>query len=524
MGQTPPVGERRLLGVLALLTALASVYAMRTADADLWGHLLYGRLFAEGGGTSDDPFAYTTAGRHWCNHEYLSQMLLWLAYSAGGPSGLIVLKCLVGGAAVGFLYAAVRLGSADACVWAPVFMLSVHTLGRWFLFRPQLFTFLLFALFVFILFRHLLRRRGCLWLLPLLTALWVNLHGGFLAGLGAVGLALLLRAAQACRTEGIRPTALARATWPLGITLLGCLAASLLNPLGWRLWPYLATELSFEPNRRYIDEWQPPRFTALDWSSCTLLALLALLAAVGLLASKRKEPLYGLRPWQWLLSCVPLAFLATRSVRHIPIFTLWAAPVLALLAQAAQQAWAENRLWQRGRLLATGVIGVPALLTVCFVLSSPAPVIRTDGPVLGSRSPWGAVAFLRANGVRGHVYVPLWWGSYLTWELYPAVRVSMDGRNVTLFAGEQVEANLSFYLDAEPDSEAPLRLSTDFLLVPTDTAVLGRLRSDSRWVVLYEDAGAVLLVRADEAHTDWLRRLRAGDLKVPSTEAPGVFR
>jgi hypothetical protein len=527
MGATPlpSAGEQRLLAVLALLTALASVYVMRNADADLWGNLRCGRLLVENGGQiADDPFAFTTADRRWCNHEYLAQMLLWLAYAAGGPVGLIVLKCALGGAAVYCLYAAVRLGSADARVWAPVLMLAAHTLGRWFLFRPQLFTFLLFAWFVLTLLRHLMARRARLWLLPVLVVLWVNLHGGFLAGLGAVGLALLLRAAQAYNVAGLRRQTLCRATWPLGLTLLACLAASLCNPLGWRLWPYLATELGFEPNRRYIDEWQPVRFDAPDWSACTLAALLALLAAAGLLAARRKDLLYGLRSWQWLLSCLPLAFLATRSVRHIPIFTLWAAPVLALLAQAAQEAWGEKPLWRCSRLLTTGLISAVGMLTVFFALSHPAAVIRTDGPVLGPRSPRGAVAFLRANGVHGRVFTPLWWGSYLTWELHPAVQVSIDGRNVTLFAGEQVEANLSFYLDANPDPETPVRTAADFLLIPTDAAVLGRVRADPRWAVLFEDAGAVLLVRADEAHADWLRRRRAGELTAPDVEASAVFQ
>src|SRR5690242_595614 len=162
----PLLSARRAFAALTILTALATVYAMRNADADLWGHLRYGRLFVEGGPHAADPFAYTSAGRTWSVHEYLAQMLLWLAYSAGGPGGLIALKCLLGGAAVWCVYAAVRLGSDDALVWAPVFILAAHALGRWFLFRPQLFTFLFFALFVLLLFRHLLGRRGRLWLLP----------------------------------------------------------------------------------------------------------------------------------------------------------------------------------------------------------------------------------------------------------------------------------------------------------------------------------------------------------------------
>jgi hypothetical protein len=333
----PRTADRRLLAAFALAAALASVYMMRGADADLWGHLRYGRLIVEEGGLpAADPFAWTSAGRTWSSHEYLSQVLLWLAYAAGGPAGLVVLKCLVGGAAMFFLYAGIRLGSGDARVWALVLLLTSHVLGRWFLFRPQLFTFAFFAFFVWVLFRHLLGRRARLWLLPAVLPLWVNLHGSFLAGLGAVGFGLLLRGVQAYNVTGLRRRPLWDATRPLALTLAACVAASLLNPMGWRLWPYLATELSCDVNRRFIEEWQHLSVAEQGWTAVTFLALLGLLLAVGLLAGNR--PVAGLRPWQWLLSCLPLTVMACRSVRHVPVCTIWVAPVLALLAQAAHQA------------------------------------------------------------------------------------------------------------------------------------------------------------------------------------------
>jgi hypothetical protein len=68
----PPLSLRRAFAALALLTALATVYALRNADADLWGHLRYGELFAHHGPHAADPFAYTSAGRTWSSHEYLA--------------------------------------------------------------------------------------------------------------------------------------------------------------------------------------------------------------------------------------------------------------------------------------------------------------------------------------------------------------------------------------------------------------------------------------------------------------------
>jgi hypothetical protein len=524
----PLTADRRVLAVFALAATLASLYAMRSADADLWGHLRYGQLFVEEGGLpAADPFAWTSAGRQWSSHEYLSQVLLWLAYAAGGPPGLVILKCLVGGAAMYSLYAAIRLGSGDARVWAPVLLVTSHVLGRWFLFRPQLFTFALFAFFVWVLFRYLLGRRARLWLLPAAMPLWVNLHGGFLAGLGAIGLALLLRgvqgynaASRGCQTpvdteqgpDGCRSPAL----WPLGLTLAACAAGSLLNPLGWRLWPYLAAELSCDVNRQFIEEWQPLS-SGHGWTALTFLVLLGLLLAAGLLAGNRTVA--GLRPWQWLLSCLPLTVMACRSVRHIPICTLWVAPVLALLAGAAHTAWAGRRWWQWGGLAVTGLATVPALLTFRFIAADPAPSVSTAGPVLGAHAPYGAVAFLRDHGLGGRVYNPLWWGSYLTWELYPGVLVSADGRNVTLFSRDLVAENLIFYLSEDAYPETPLRRQPDFLLVPADAPVLGRLRGDARWALVFDDGDAAIFVPATDAegvpagkNLRNLRQIRAGGL------------
>ena len=129
----------------------------------------------------------------------------------------------------------------------------------------------------------------------------------------------------------------------------------------------------------------------------------------------------------------------------------------------------------------------------------PRPVIETGGNVLGSRHPCRVVEFLRHNQLKGNVYNPLWWGSYVTWELYPKILVSMDGRNISLFPDEMVRENLLFYASAAEsvDIDAPLRYESDFLFVPTDAPVLTRLESDRRWTALYRDTDAALFVRAD---------------------------
>lgn len=487
------------LRTFAFVCAAVCLYSMRRADPDLFGYLASGRLFVDQGGvTTHDPFAYTSGGFEWVTFEYGAHVLLWLAYRFAGPIGLIALKCLVGGVALYFLAAAVRVATGDPHVWVPVFLLSASTVSRFFLFRPQLFTFAFFALFVAVLFRYLNvdKGRAPLWVLPPVMLMWANMHGGFVAGLGAIGLAIAVKASGNLPARRAGLGDVMAGTAPLWSALVACTAVTFVNPMGVRLWRYVITELMHGTNRRYTVEWGPASFHTDAWSAAALILITATLLIVIWFARDAKKTA-GPPPLVWALSCVPLVAMAYLSVRHVPIAAIWAAPVIALLASRAVGSAAFRRPW----FVLRGMAVLPAALTVAFVVARPEPVISADGGALGSRNPCGAVAFMKSNRLAGNVFSPLWWGSYVTWELYPSVRVSMDGRNISLFPDRMVIENFDFFLNdaAGVDVETPLRYDTDFVLVPTDSRALSRIGTDGRWQQAFRDQDAALFRRSDAA-------------------------
>jgi hypothetical protein len=197
----------------------------------------------------------------------------------------------------------------------------------------------------------------------------------------------------------------------------------------------------------------------------------------------------------WVITGLPLLVIAFVSVRHVPLAAIWLAPVMARLGSQAGGSAAFRRAWFGLR----SVSMLPACLTIGFVLSEPQPVIRADSGALGSRNPCQAVAFMKANGLAGNLFGPLWWGSYVIWNLYPDVRVSMDGRNISLFPDRMVIENFDFFLkDARSvDVDAPSRYDTNFVLVPTDSPVLSRIETDPRWRQGFRDRDAALFLRSD---------------------------
>ena len=72
---------------VTLWSFLALLVSTTIADADLWGHLRSGLdiLSAKALHVSD-PYSFTS-DRPWMNHEWLSELLMAVAYRALGPAG-----------------------------------------------------------------------------------------------------------------------------------------------------------------------------------------------------------------------------------------------------------------------------------------------------------------------------------------------------------------------------------------------------------------------------------------------------
>ena len=158
-----------------------------------------------------------------------------------------------------------------------------------------------------------------MWLLVPLTALWVNLHAGFVAWLATLGLLVILCAAQRAWRPMRRYGALAAL----------CALASLLNPNGWQLHLHIARYLNSAWILDHVQEFQSPNIR----SEGMIVFAVLLLAAVSL--APQADRFEGLLVLVW-------GFLALRSARHVPFFALAAAPVLASGAAAYWARLAER--------------------------------------------------------------------------------------------------------------------------------------------------------------------------------------
>ncbi len=266
---------------LSLAVYLAFVTFFKISNNDIWIHLKTGEYVLNHLRVpATDPYSFTAAGHAYVAHEWLAGVLFYLVYSLAGVPGLILFKSAVIAGTVVLLFLAARRLRGRLSVILPVFALVLYLGSARFFERPHIFSYLLAALVLWLFLRYREGGRDRRWLYAILPVqiLWVNLHGGWVEGVALVAVFALgellawLRARYLlCQPERALP---ARDVGFLAALVPAGLAASLINPYGYRalLFPFQLTGLQLFMQEVY--EWRPPWDPSFNTSTAFVLYLL----------------------------------------------------------------------------------------------------------------------------------------------------------------------------------------------------------------------------------------------------------
>jgi hypothetical protein len=330
--------------------------------------------------------------------------------------------------------------------------------------------------------------------------LWVNFHGGFIAGLGAVGLFCLSHLARH-RSE---PT---RVHLFVAVGLL--LASLLVNPYGSKLLTFLTQDLTIE---RPITEWQPVRLRSLSTMHFTLAVLLVAWVVI-------KKRLWD--RWETIL-VILAAWFAFWHQRHTPLFAIAAAPFLAQGVENVSAWLKENAPTMRYVINRWGSWGIYGLIgCLLFWVGQIHWQHRFRIVVSPFDFPTQAADFLARNRISGNLAVPFDWGEYFIWKLYPANRVSIDGRYTTAYPLEVIRDSWA-WMEGSDDWRRLLDLHpSEIAITNRRHAITGLLRSDPEWVYIYSDPIAFVFVRKVPGQESLLKKFREG--KLVAAQPPPLY-
>ena len=395
---SPKVPEREVIARTLAYTLSGIVACLWTADPDLWGHLRFGLdAIRDRGLASIDPYSFTS-DIPWINHEWLSEVAMAIAYLAAGVPGMLALKTALAGSALALLAWHARHTTAPARWWV-LAAAAVLTAPVMLTLRPQLWTVLWLAV-IATTTSWPLGRLALVW--PIVFALWANLHGGWIVGLGVVGAWAL---GTVMDTRRWRPIVSLAGVWSL------CAVATLLTPYGTRLWLFIRDTVGL--NRYDISEWQP------IWVEGASLWLASLIL-VGILLRRAT--------WAWA-AVLPVVMLGLASVKVGRLGGLWVVVAVGVLLPR----WRKTELPQSFPPLLLAIVILVSILPSGFMLASESRCLRSYG--------WESPDFEAAGALlpaSGRLMVPFGWGQYAIWHFGPRLKVSFDGRRETVYSAARI--------------------------------------------------------------------------------------
>jgi len=521
--------ERRLWIALSLVVLIYGFLAGLRAvtDFDVGWQLATGRWVAQHHQIpSVDVFSYTAQGQPWI-YPVGSGLIFYAAYLLGGYA---LLSWLGAAACTGTVALLIRRGSAVSAVLAIFAMplIAARTTPR-----ADMFTLVLFAASLSLLWQHHETGRARLWLLPLLMIAWVNLHLGFVAGLALLCAYVVVETLDMLWPER-REAAWDRLRHFLPWQLASA-AAALVNPWGWGIYRALIRQQeAMATQAGSLLEWGA---TQLNWT--ILSASLSLrnpdpFIAVLLLGGVALP----VALWRRQLGAAGLmagaAFAAFRHIRFQALFC-----VVMVIVAGAVLSPVLNALWSR--IANARLKSVLALAATCFFaglavvrsadLVSNREYLDTNLASFGAGLSWWfpqrAAEFIERENIPGQIFNSYNEGGYFTAQLGARYLDYIDGRAIPF--GAELFGRNQMLLQSPPESplwqEEAQRYDINTILVPLARywgleafPVLREFCGSDIWRPVYLDEVSAVFVRRTPATEDLIRRLQinCNTVSVPS--------
>jgi tetratricopeptide (TPR) repeat protein len=524
-----------LFFALLILILLGAFSLHKVTNFDIGWHIKAGEYIVTNWKAPGlDIFSYTAADRPYLDSHWLFQVVVYTVYALLGVYGLNLLIVLIAGAVFIILFRCVGF-MGNPYIASYFFVLAILAGSDRLIIRPELFTFLLIATYLYILHKH-----GCgrkLYLLPLLQILWVNMHGLFVLGLVMV-LCYIIGGLASWKLrlpfEWNKVGALDRKGFLRLVLVFGLMVlASFVNPYGHRLAFFPATlfiEVSkvTEVVSAFISEQQSPfsNNPQLNREAILFYKLLAICSMLTFMFSYRRLNLS-----QSLLFAA-FFYISTLAVRNITLFAIVAAPIAVYNMGSGRASFdipGYLRRFHIGSFLRWGASVGIVLFMVYYLLSvfsndyylRNGSSLRNGAGLSEVSYPKGAIDFVQRNGIKGNVFNTPRFGGYFIWRSFPRQKVFSDTRFG--FYGYEFYKKYSAMLDNPGYFNAVANsYGVNYGVVKLSSRPLVSLYKDPAWMIVYCDEVAVVFVKNIARNQKAIDNARC-DLETEATSDVGTI-
>ncbi len=472
---------------------LMAVFACATATPLVDPEVFRDMAFYRDGGYEDDP---VRVGQWGVGALYYG----FIATPSWGIQGALVLKYLLGfGIAVACHGLAVRkrvglynfafMAIVALCIAMPIEMAQL---------RASLVSVALLIGLLHLIHADSSNGGFWIWLSIPLMALWVNIHGSVVIGMGILASYVYSRVCeQYCQSRSLFG-ALSRDMY-LMLVMAACAIGLSANPVSWQVYGQLTSEVLSH------DTWISGN--APIWTLPSLIAQLSFLLAFAIAG-------YGIlrsNPWP-IFESIALALVAIFAIlkaQYIPHFVaLWLCLVPPLVERTAFNQLL-HQLARRGSSHIAVVAASFGMVAMSFSFNVRPWANTGSSPFMASAReplsvfPAGAISYLQSAPVDGWVFAPYDATGYVRWKLAPAIDIRSDHELNSEYATRNREAGKRSR-EAADEWVTSLRDSNiGAILIPVDAPLYkgmtqsAELVSRFEWRKVYDDRTYAIFVRND---------------------------
>jgi hypothetical protein len=453
-------------------------FSFITADPDLWGHIKFGeQTWGLGHVSKTDTFSYTAFGEQWINHEWLTEVAFYLLYSAFDSTGLLAFKFIL---TLGIIHMMSQLylsREKNLTTYLIHFYLLIPIMAPGFMTRPHLMTFLFLTIFMVIIQKYYEGKTRAIYGLPILMMIWVNCHGGVLAGMGLFGIITAVEIFRSMAKKGTHGK-------PLAIIYSLSWLAVMVNPYGYKLWIFFIQSLG---TTRQIGEWEPISILGADkWT----LKVMVIIFLISLFLPTKK------RIWEIAIIIVTIIY-GFKHQRHSVMIPIVMTPYLPLQITQLLKGWDIADTYKKlSRDFKITVHAVILIFIVAQVYALHDKHAVNDYKILVEPKvyPTHAAQFLIANNIDGNIMTPFDWGEYLIWKR-PNSKVSVDGRFRTVYP-EEILTNTINLANGQPHAKKHIKTHPpDIILLYKEEHADKIVSKLPGWGKIYDDPISQLYIK-----------------------------
>ena len=475
---------------IVILAFILSGKGNLLGDADTGYHIRAGEYIIDNFKVpSHDLFSHITPPLEWTAHEWLSEVILAMIHRASGLTGVVVAFALLIAFIHVILMRFLRSSGSTIIVAACIVALAAGASIIHWLARPHIFSLLLILFWYIILDTYQYQKKNCLYLLLPLMLLWVNLHGGFIAGFMLLAVYIAGNVLMAIFRKDERQDIIGKIK-TLSIYFILCLLMTLLNPKGYEilLFPFKLISNTFIMD--HVSEFLSPNFHT-DLRFEYMLLLMILVFGVSVLRLNAIE----------IMLVLVFTHMSLYSARYIPLYAIILSPILGRQIDNLLHEFRERRLIKRILVISERTAKTDSIakfnlwtITTGIVLT----IMVFTGQLLyefdKEKLPVDAVRFIQEEKIVGNMFNNDEFGDYIIYAAWPQYKVFFDGRS-DMYGTERLKEYFHI-VRLDPGWDDVLKKNNiNWIIFNTKSPLSSFLLERSDWKLIYSDKVANIFVK-----------------------------